>query len=258
MSKDLKNVDPAVVKAAEVAQSGSQRSRPPAAQIVRADSGAEELRNPHSRHKLAKAVPSSVRLVKRSEEGSYSPPILSPNDIVLIHTHDNKYATIPKDVAAKCPLPPSDAPAAAAADSVSAAAVAAALPIVRFPFSSDALINVVYWCEKYGKDGRSSTVFAHPATHTDFSFMTSDDWEKYFGTIVAKNDTSLLETIHAAESLKIGGLVDFLAQVIGCVIRGKGDEELMAHLSEMQPASEEELANVANKYPWLDQAIAPI
>jgi hypothetical protein len=32
----------------------------------------------------------------------------------------------------------------------------------------------------------------------------------------------------------------------------------MAHLSEMQPASEEELANVANKYPWLDQAIAPI
>ncbi|CUG94269.1 Hypothetical protein, putative [Bodo saltans] len=182
---------------------------------------------------------SFVQIVSKTEEG-FNPAVTNDTHIVF-HTSDDKYASVARGVASKTPL-------------------SAAGDVVEFPYTAEALVTIVHWCEKFGTQGSSETQFALPVTHTDLNVLLTSEWEKSFNNnILSRHDGAdiLASSIIAAEGLKLNGLLDFLIVALGCSIRGKSDHDILATLHDSKTVEDDEISAAKKKYVWLEGVTTP-
>ena len=216
MSQDLANVDPAVL---------ASKTEKPMAKPMRA-----AVKQP--------TFPLSTRFVALDEETKTYTPSVNFETHALVKCSD-KTACVPRDSLAKTSVKALDGEEAA-----------------EFAFPGDVLASVVHWCEKYEKDGKSDSTFPKPTTHTDFTILLSNDWEKnYYTRVLLQHDSSevMFGTINAAEKFGMEGLLDFCVVALGCTIRGKSDQDIMTTLHQTTAFTAEELAAAGNKYSWLNE-----
>lgn len=214
MPVDIKSVDPAIVKA----ESKQERIRPKVEIPV---------------------FNFLVHTVKKTDDG-FSPSV--GEDVIVVHTSDDKYCTVLRAVASKTPLQIVDG-------------------VSEFPFSAEALTTIVHWCDKNGIDGKGDTSFSLPVTHTDFAILLTSDWEKqFFANVVARHDgvDVYVSSINAAERYHVAGLLDFLIVALGCAIRGKSDTDILSVLHENASVTDEEVAAAKTQYPWFAAVTASV
>jgi hypothetical protein len=182
---------------------------------------------------------SFVQIVTKTDDGFV--PAVSADSHVVYHTTDDKYASVARTVASKTPL-------------------STTTDVVEFPYTAEALVTLVHWCEKYGAQGVSETQFALPVTHTDLNVLLTSEWEKSFNNnILSRHDGAdvLASSIIAAEGLKVKGLLDFLIVALGCAIRGKSDHDILATLHDSKPVEDDEISAAKKKYMWLEGVTTP-
>lgn len=220
---NLKDIDPAVVDAGA---KKPKTMRPPVAQGV----------------KQAPSFPPTASVVEATDDGDYLG--FNPSTHAVVKTSDGKFVAIPRT--AKVP----------------GLTIKDGKETVEFPFGSETLIAVNHWVEKYGQNGEAAEKFPAVITHTDFHTLLHSEWDKYFFDEVLQNhhgDTdALLGAINFAEKNKMEGLLSFCIAGLSCIIRGKGDVEVLHafHQPEgVKDAVDESAINAA--YPWIKAAIAP-
>lgn len=220
MPADLTAVDPAIVKMSESkAPAQARQARPAPPPLV-----------------LATTI-----VTKTGEEGAFVPAVNLTEQQVFA-TSDGRFAAVSKAAVAKAPF-------------LGAASEAEPTP---FPYSAEVLTALVHWVQQRGVTGKTTAVFPTPViTHTDFTLLLTDDWEKtFYNQLVARHDApeTFLGLINAAEKYQVEGLLTFLVVALGCAVRGKSDEEVLATLHEFKAVTNEELAAASKTYGWLEGA----
>ena len=217
---DLQNVDPAVV--------AMKAEKPPA----------KTLRVPVKQP----TFPLSTRFVAFDEESkTYTPTVNFETNAIVKCT--DKYASVPRDSLKNTPVDAKEGE-----------------EIAEFPFPGEVFASIVHWCEKYGKDGKCESTFPQPVTHTDFTILLANDWEKnYYSRVLLQHDSSevLFGTINAAEKFAMDGLLEFCIVGLSCTIRGKSDQDIMSTMHQSKDFTTEELASVDSKYTWFNEITKP-
>lgn len=131
---------------------------------------------------------------------------------------------------------------------------------ISFDFPLVVLQNLVKWISQYKINGTSQSKLVVPCLFQNFSYVTTDPWDKIFFLEVtsAKNAKYFIPTINAAEKYNITGLMEFLCVGLGCKLRGQDEDvkEILGVSNELN-FSEEELMNVSHDYAWFEEAVQP-
>jgi hypothetical protein len=179
---------------------------------------------------------SFVQTITKVDE-SFSPSVNGESHVVF-HTSDDKFVSVARAVASKAPVKIEG-------------------DVIEFPYTSEALMTIVHWCEKHGLNGAAETKFTLPVAHPDINTLLTSEWEKSFNAhVLSRHDGSdvLASSLIAAEGLGLSGLVDFLIVALGCAIRGKSDHDILAALHESKSVEDEEIEAAKKKYTWLESA----
>ena len=195
----------------------------------------------HQPKKVPISFPVSTQIVQFNEETNSTIPPVNREVTSLFKCTDKKYAAVPHSALQKTKIAGVD-------------------DLTVFPFSSEVLVAVVHWCEKYGTEGSAESRFAHPVTHLEFESMLSTEWDKqFFERHLQRHDTTevLIGVTNVAEKYSILGLLNFCVVAIGCAVRSATEEEILTLLHQSTSITAEEVSELPATYPWLKALTAP-